>query len=46
VSRRTRSWPALSSRFEDGFYIATDKSGFGHSLSTGLLEKYGKTVGA
>ena len=37
---------AVSSRFEDGHYLASDKPGFGHSLTTGLLEKHARTGGA
>lgn len=31
---------AVSSRFENGYYVATDKPGFGHGLTTALLEKH------
>jgi L-alanine-DL-glutamate epimerase-like enolase superfamily enzyme len=33
---------AVTSRFENGYYLAGEKPGFGHTLSTALLEKHNK----
>ena len=34
---------AVTSRFENGYYLPGEKPGFGHSLSTELLEKNSKS---
>jgi L-rhamnonate dehydratase len=33
---------AVTSHFENGYYLAGEKPGFGHALSTALLEKHSK----